>query len=209
VAYHESISIEPESASAWCYLGECLEKLQRWDEAYHAYHEALRRDAIFPDAHVGLGVLADHSGELTKALSHFHRAVELEPVDADFRLLLASAHSKLGQHDAAKEHYAAAVQCNPQSTEAWLERVDHLQCNNLHEEALNICEEALANAPEASDLLYRKFLSLHATMCDTQAYTLLEQLLALHFDGAITLLHLYPALANDARFMERYERFKS
>jgi len=42
---------------------------------------------------------------------------------------------------------------------------------------------------------------------DNQAFVLLEHLLTHHFDGAQPLLDLYPALANDARFMERYERF--
>ena len=207
-AYRDSIAIEPEGASPWCYLGECLEKLERWDEAFHAYHEALSRDPLFADAHVGLGVLADQAGELREALAHFTRAVELEPGHADFRLLLASTHSKLEQHDAAAEEYLRAVKADPKLADAWLERIDHMQQRDLHEDALAAVEESVAHLPGDADLQYRKFLSLHALRRDAQAFVLLEHLLMHHYDGATHLLTLYPALANDARFMERYERFK-
>lgn len=208
VAYRESIAIEPEGAAPWCYLGECLEKLQRWDEAFHAYHEALSRDPLFADAHVGLGVLADQNEELHEALAHFQRAVELEPGHADFHLLLAATWAKLDDHPKAERAYLAAVQADPKLTDAWLERVDHLQRRDLHAEALAVIAEAIEASDNPMDLRYREFLSLHALRSDAQAFVLLEQLLTLHFDGAETLLNHFPALANDARFMERYERFK-
>lgn len=207
-AYRDSIAIEPEGATPWCYLGECLEKLERWDEAFHAYHEALSRDPLLADGHVGLGVLADQAGELREALAHFQRAVELEPGHADYRLLLASTFSKLEQHEAAEREYLAAVQADPKLTDAWLERLDHLQLRDLHAEALAVAEEALGIVPDDADLLYRKFFSLYALQRTAEAFVLLERLLMHHYDGALNLLTLYPALANDARFMDRYERFK-
>jgi tetratricopeptide (TPR) repeat protein len=182
--------------------------LERWDEAFHAYHEALSRDPLLADGHVGLGVLADQAGELREALAHFQRAVELEPGHADYRLLLASTFSKLEQHEAAEREYLAAVQADPKLTDAWLERLDHLQLRDLHPEALAVAEEALGIVPDDADLLYRKFFSLYALQRTAEAFVLLERLLMHHYDGALNLLTLYPALANDARFMDRYERFK-
>jgi hypothetical protein len=41
-----------------------------------------------------------------------------------------------------------------------------------------------------------------------KAFDYLEHLLTHYFDGAEELLNLLPALANDARFVDRYKRYK-
>jgi hypothetical protein len=55
---------------------------------------------------------------------------------------------------------------------------------------------------------YRKFISLYAVGRQNEAFEFLEHLLLNHFDEAQNLIELFPALANDARFVKRLERFK-
>ena len=95
-----------------------------------------------------------------------------------------------------------------QHEELWLERVDNLQLASRHEDALLVIDDSLSALREAANLSYRRFISLYALGQHKAAFDLLEFLLTHHFDQSEILLNFLPALANDARYIERIERFK-
>jgi tetratricopeptide (TPR) repeat protein len=206
--YHETLKFEDVSPATQCYMGECLERLGRLDEASEYYKASLVLDPAFPDAFIGLGVLADLRGNLQEACAQFERAIALEPMHADYYLLLATANKKLSNHELAETLYARGLALEPTHEELWFERVDNMQVWFKHEEALALAEKALSHIVDAVPIMYRQFISQYALGQFAQAFDFLEHLLTHHFDGATDLLNLIPALANDARFVDRFDRYK-
>lgn len=206
--YEETLEFENASPSTRCYMGECLERIGDLDRAESYYRESLKLDPKFTDAFVGLGVLADMREQYREACSYFEQALEIEPKQADYHLLLATSLKKMKDFDRAEATYALGLQLDMDHEELWLERIDNLQQAEQHEAALIIAADALTHLPKAASISYRKFLSLYVTGKHKAAYDLLEHLLTHHFDQSEELLKLLPALANDARFNERLERFK-
>ena len=147
-------------------------------------------------------------GRLGEACSYFEQALEIEPKHADYHLLLATCLKKREEHDRAEEVYTQGLLLDIQHEELWLERVDNLQLANRHEDALLVIDDSLSALREAANLSYRRFISLYALGQHKAAFDLLEFLLTHHFDQSEILLNFLPALANDARYIERIERFK-
>jgi len=206
--YEETLAFEDASPSTRCYMGECLERIGDLSRAESYYRESLQLDPKFADAFVGLGVLADMQARYREACSYFEQALEIEPRHADYHLLLATTLKKAGDHDRAEEVYTHGLLLDIEHGEMWLERVDNLQIAERHEDALLIIEDALASLGQNANIGYRKFISLYAVGRQKEAFDLLEHLLTHHYDSSEILITVLPALANDARFIERIERYK-
>ena len=206
--YEETLTFEDPSPSTRCYMGECLERIGDLERAESYYRDSLKLDPRFADAFVGLGVLADMQGRLGEACSYFEQALEIEPKHADYHLLLATCLKKREEHDRAEEVYTQGLLLDIRHEELWLERVDNLQLAARHEDALLVIDDGLSALQEAPNLSYRRFISLYALGQHKAAFDLLEFLLTHHFDQSEILLNFLPALANDARYIERIERFK-
>lgn len=206
--YEETLTFEDASPSTRCYMGECLERMGNLEKAEVYYRESLQLDPKFADAFVGLGVLADMQARYREACTYFEQAMEIEPNQADYHLLLASTLKKSGAHDRAEEVYAQGLVLDIHHDELWLERIDNLQIAKRHADALLVAEDALATLESNPDISYRKFVSLYAEGRHKEGFDLLEHLLTHHFDQSEALLNVFPALANDARFLERMARYK-
>ena len=206
--YEETLAFEDPSPGTRCYMGECLERIGDLERAETYYRDSLKLDPRFADAFVGLGVLADMQGRLREACSYFEQALEIEPKHADYHLLLGTCLKKLEDHDHAEEMYTQGLLLDIQHEEIWVERVDNLQLAMRHDDALLAIDDGLAALAGAASLNYRKFISLYATGQQKAAFDLLEHLLTHHYDQSEILLNFIPALANDARFTERIERYK-
>lgn len=206
--YRETLGFEKSSPATQCYMGECQERLGNLDEASNHYKASLVLDAEFPDAFIGLGVLADLRGNLQEACAQFERAIALEPMQADYYLLLATANKKLTNNELAEKLYARGLALEPAHEELWFERIDNMQVSSNHEQALAFAENALTCIKDSVPIMYRRFISQYALGQFAQAFEYLEFLLTHHFDGATDLLNLFPALANDARFVDRFDRYK-
>lgn len=206
--YQETLSFEEASPSTKCYMGECLERLGDLDQAAEYYQASLKLDPAFADAFVGLGVLADMKGHKEQAHSYFNQALQIEPEQPDYHLLLATSLKKLSKFDEAEEIYRRGLEIDSNHEELWLERIDNAQINENHSFALELIKSSTTSIGENVMIGYRRFISLYATKQHAAAFELLEHLLVHAFDDSETLLTLYPALANDARFLERLKRFK-
>lgn len=206
--YEETLSFEEVSPRTKCYMGECLERLGNLEQASEYYRASLKLDPAFADAFIGLGVLADLQGRLGEACSHFEQALSIEPEHADYHLLLAGSLKKKGEHERAEKVYTQGLILDIRNEEIWLERIDNLQVSDRHENALEVIDDSETALGQNGSIGYRKFISLYALGRQVAAFEFLEHLLVHHFDEAQNLIDLFPALANDARFVKRLERFK-
>lgn len=206
--YQESLEHEPASANTICYMGECFERMGDLESAEKFYRECLDLDPQFSDAFVGLGVLADLRSDFTTSRLFFEQALELDPGNQDYLLMLGTTLKKLGEHEAAEALFARSLSNHPRFHDMWIERVENWQAQGLHEAALTCIAEARAHIRREAQLLIHEVVSLYELKRDAAAFQVLEQVLIQHYDETESLISLCPALANDARFLDRYDRFK-
>ena len=123
--------------------------------------------------------------------------------------MMATTLKKMTRHEEAETCLVQLLERNPNSVEAWEERVDNLQALEAHEEALIVLDNAFEHVPPTSTALgYKQFVSLFALRMDGEALRLLDQLLLADHEGMNRLLDTYPGLLDDPRVASRYERMK-
>ncbi len=93
-------------------LGSDYRHLKDYAQAKESYEAALRVNPEAARAFVGLGVLAQKTGEFSEAVRNYSRAVELEPSDVGY-LLLAQALQQNGQTAASRATFEAAQRVSP------------------------------------------------------------------------------------------------
>ncbi len=93
-------------------LGSDYRHLKDYSRARESYQAALQLNPETARAFIGLGVLAEKSGEFDEAAKNFSRAVELEPSDVGY-LLLSEALQQSGKAAASRSALEAAQRISP------------------------------------------------------------------------------------------------
>ncbi|MGH7299057.1 MAG: tetratricopeptide repeat protein [Candidatus Rokuibacteriota bacterium] len=101
----------------WFNLGCELEATSP-DEARHAYEQALALDATLADAHVNLGRLRHHGGDVARAETHYQAAIRLAPGDAVAHFNLAGLLEETGRAADAVKTYQRALAVDPDFADA-------------------------------------------------------------------------------------------
>ncbi|MFL5573474.1 MAG: protein kinase domain-containing protein [Gemmatimonadaceae bacterium] len=106
-----ALELDPDSALAWTTVADCnifrairgmAPALEASAAARAAVNRALELDPSLADAHVSLGTILSHTGDLAGGLRALQRAVELNPGHA-------SAHNLLGRALYSYERHAEAL----------------------------------------------------------------------------------------------------
>jgi tetratricopeptide (TPR) repeat protein len=104
--FREALRRNPNYARAKCYLGACLERLGRTEEAEAAYKES---DSL-PASQLGLARLMLAAGDSASALSFVEKAVAGDPGDSAMLKLAARVYTSLDRPgDATRALETAAV----------------------------------------------------------------------------------------------------
>ena len=93
-------------------LGSDYRHLKDYSRARESYQAALQLNPETARAFIGLGVLAEKSGEFNDAVKNYSRAVELEPSDVGY-LLLSEALQQSGKAAASRSALEAAQRISP------------------------------------------------------------------------------------------------
>jgi tetratricopeptide (TPR) repeat protein len=93
-------------------LGSDYRHLKDYPRARESYEAALQLNPETARAFVGLGVLAEKSGEFDEAVKNYSRAVELEPSDVGY-LLLSQALQQGGKAADSRSALEAAQRISP------------------------------------------------------------------------------------------------
>lgn len=81
--------------------------------AYTIFHEILKYNPNFQEAHYNLGALYIEAGDYQNALPALQKAVTLKPNDPDAQFALAGVYETLGENHLAIEHYHQVVTLIP------------------------------------------------------------------------------------------------
>ena len=93
-------------------LGSDYRHMQDYHRAKESYEAALQLNPETARAFIGLGVLAEKTGEFNDAVKNYSRAVELEPSDVGY-LLLSQALQRSGRAAASRSALEAAQRISP------------------------------------------------------------------------------------------------
>jgi TolB-like protein/tetratricopeptide (TPR) repeat protein len=106
-----ALELDPTLALAWCALADCnifrairgvAPPAEAAAEAMAAAKRALELDPLLPEAHLSIGIILSHTGNLAGGLRSLRKAVELNPG-------LASAHNLLGRALYSYERHEEAL----------------------------------------------------------------------------------------------------
>ena len=95
-----------------------LSKTGEIDHAIEKYLDALRRDAIFTEAHYNLALLFIQKGDYAKSVEHLQYIVNEEPANKMAHMKLAEIYAYQRQLPLARQHLQQILQANPQDTQA-------------------------------------------------------------------------------------------
>ncbi len=104
-------------ATAYSGLGSAYRQMDDYSDAKRCYQSALRLSPGRPVALVGLGLVAQHDGDLTEAVQRFSNAMAVAPSDVGY-LLLAHALEQAGRSTEAHDARLRASFISPNLGEA-------------------------------------------------------------------------------------------
>jgi len=152
VAYRSATERAPDSFEAWNYLGICLARMDRFQEAEKAYHRALDADAFTAETHINLGNLHYRRGDLDKAETEYRLAAAMDSSDVKIWLNLGMVLYEQGEENPAIVAYKEAEKIDPSGSEA-PERLGWIYYDRgLYRGALECWTRALARDPSDEGL---------------------------------------------------------
>ena len=117
-----ALDIDPEFAAAWSALADChmiratrgmAPPAEAAREATAAARRALELDPSLADAHVSIGVVQMHTGDLHEAIRSLRHAIELNPALAIAHNMLARVLSAFERHEEALAAAQRSVSLDP------------------------------------------------------------------------------------------------
>ena len=102
--FQQELEIDPNNAGAEYVLGELARQAHQWDDAIQHFSRAVKLDASFGDAFLGLGTSLMAQKKFSDAVPPLETAVKLAPESSTAHYNLAVAYTRSGrQQDADKE----------------------------------------------------------------------------------------------------------
>jgi len=110
------MAANPDNAQGWAVLGQAYLGLARYDDAAHAFEQAINivPDSAFLFASLGQALLFGEDGRMTPAAREaFARALDIEPSDVRARFFMAEAQYQAGETEAALAAWQALLAESP------------------------------------------------------------------------------------------------
>jgi tetratricopeptide (TPR) repeat protein len=104
--FDAELAIDPNNAAAEFMLGDIARQAQQWDDAIAHFSRALKMDAGFEEAYLGLGMALNAAGKNAEAVGPLESYVKMEAADPAGHYQLSIAYAKLGRKDDAKREMA-------------------------------------------------------------------------------------------------------
>ncbi len=166
--YEASLAEAPDRLDALANLASCLRQADRLDESRRRYRQLLDRPGAPAAAFFNYANLLERMGDAEAAVKAHDRALELEPglVEAFFNR--ARCRRELGDVEGAERDFGAFLAARPEVDKARVQLAEMLYRAKRTDEALRVCEEALARTPEDVAWLQRTARWLVERRSDTR-----------------------------------------
>lgn len=206
--YQEALTNDGPQAVTFSYIGECYEKMERFEQALIHYDQAIALDPNWLDAWIGRGVVKDIQGRLPEAIRDLEVAVRLQPENSDAWFYYANSLGRGGRAEDALAAYAHLNQLDPGSLDGWMDHADLLLGLKGPEAALQKLREGEQVHRLSPRYKYR--LASYLLRCghEQQALLELEEALLADHPGHQQLLDHYPEAAAMPQVIHLLELYK-
>ena len=189
--YEEAMAIEGPHAVTFSYIGECYEKMERYEQALIHYDQALALDPNWVDAWVGRGVVKDIQGKLPEAVKDLETAVRMAPESADAWYYYANALGRSERYEESLTAYTRLNTLDAGNLDGWLDHADLLLGVKGPEAALRKLQEG--------DQVHRLNPRYRYRLASYQLRAGLQQQGLLELEEALMADH-----ASHSQFLEHY-----
>ena len=115
----QQVKRDPGSAAAWFGVGTASAHLKQYNQAVHAYREAIRNQAEYGEAWHKLGVAYANLKEYDHAIHAYRDALRIQRDNAEVWYGLGDTHYELKQYAHAIHAYREALRIQPENPNAW------------------------------------------------------------------------------------------
>jgi Flp pilus assembly protein TadD len=116
--WRRAVAVTSGNARAYENLGTALRERGAYEEALHAYAEAVRLAPRYAVVHNSMGLVWTKQGRTDEAIARYEDAVALAPNFVQARTNLANALAAAGRFEAALAQFAEVVRLDPASAAA-------------------------------------------------------------------------------------------
>jgi len=141
----------PDSARIQNYLGRCLFRAGKTEEAKARFEHALTLMPGFAEAMGNLAVLLWEQGRLDEAVEYVSAAAELAPNDPDTLFNIGMIYAQLGQGTEAIDALASYLTVSPDDNDTRVHLAALLIDNGKESEGLEQLEHVLSAVPDHED----------------------------------------------------------
>jgi tetratricopeptide (TPR) repeat protein len=179
-----ALADDPDDAEAHALRGLSLNRLNRFDEAVEACHEAIRLAPEWSYPHYALGYVLEKNNRLEEAAKALEEAIRISPYTAYFHSHLAFTRHRLGRYADALTSADEGLRCDAQHVDSLNRRAMALAALNRFEEAEQTSRIAVALDPEDGGTLANLGYILSKRQKAVEALEVLRE--ALRLDPSMT-----------------------
>ena len=204
-----SFEFEDPFYLTYCQIGECFERLRKYDEAIVYYNKAIDDNREYPDGWLGKAIALDAQGEYKKALEHINMAINLDKNDADYYYVKAEILENLEAFDDAEQAFMDAMSLEPEDEEIVL---DYFQFLKRHQEINDVLETTKEWVDEGihteSLKVFQVYLLLELKKY-SKAYQLLESVLSKDPSKSTLLANFTDKVLTDQNILQLIDLYSS
>jgi len=151
--YEEAISIFGEDNDLLINIAECQMYLNKTKACKTNLYKAIKQDPYNDEVYFFLGECFSKEEKWYSAINAYHKAIEIEDGVGEYYIGVARAYVAVEDYNKATVNFHLAVSDGPEQTHFWMEFASFLMKLGLHEEAIQILDEA-EEYTFGADLLY-------------------------------------------------------
>jgi tetratricopeptide (TPR) repeat protein len=111
--YFDFLKIYLDDANALYCIGECFEKLEKYNDALFYFKKAIEQDEFHADAHFGIGLILKAQGFLTESLVSTETAIGLNWTDPEYWHIYGKINLELGNISDAHSAFQTMYELSP------------------------------------------------------------------------------------------------
>jgi cytochrome c-type biogenesis protein CcmH/NrfG len=150
ISQHQ-LTHDPTDAVAWFSVGVASGNLKLYNQAVHAYREAIRHQADYGEAWHNLGNAYASLKEYDHAIHAYRDALLIEPDNDDTWYGLGNVYYDLKQYAYAIDAYSKALRIQPENPKAWYNLGVTYDDLGLHGEAAEAYQQTVRIQPDNAE----------------------------------------------------------